>query len=122
MDTNNFSIPNSETTKYNYDVLIEQKGKDKITATLLGWQDFQTEGATKEEALDKLRQILNKRLQKTEIVSLEIELPQTKHPWMEFAGMYKDNPLFDEVLEDIQTNRQKIDQENQGQDTEVEEK
>jgi predicted RNase H-like HicB family nuclease len=106
MDTNTL------TNKHNYDVLIEQKGQNKVTATVLGWQDCQTEGATKEEALNKLRQILTTRLQQTEIVSLEIQLPQPEHPWSKFAGMYQNNPLFPEVLEDIKAYRQQLDRQN----------
>lgn len=101
---------NTPDSKHHYDVLIEQKGQDKVTATVLGWQECQTEAATKEEALTKLRQILTTRLQQTEIVSLEIELPQSEHPWMKFARMYQNNPLFPEVLEEIQAYRQEIDE------------
>ena len=103
---------NTPDNKHHYDVLIEQKGQDKVTATVLGWQECQTEAATKEEALTKLRQILTTRLQQTEIVSLEIELPQSEHPWMKFAQMYQNNPLFPEVLEEIQAYRQEIDAQN----------
>ncbi len=99
--------------KHSYDVLIEQKLEGEFIASVLGWQDCQVEAATKEEALNKLRQLLTKRLQNKEIVSLEIELPQTKHPWLKFAGMYQDNPLFPEVLADIAINRQSIDEERE---------
>ena len=111
MNTNTLNVPIDKGTKHNYDVLIEKKGENKVTATVLGWQDCQTEGRNKEEALNKLRQMLTTRLQQTEIVSLEIELPQREHPWIKFAGMYKDNPLFNEVLEDIQIYRKELDAE-----------
>ena len=117
MGTKILKINNSQSFKHNYDVLIEQKGKSKVIATVLGWQDCQTQGKTKEEAVTKLRQMLVERLEKREIISLEIEIPQKKeHPWMKFAGMYQDNPLFDEVLEDIEASRQQIDKDELKQD------
>lgn len=47
----------------------------------------------------------------TEIVSLESELPKPEHPWMKFAGMFKDDPDFEEVLADIATYRNELDEE-----------
>jgi hypothetical protein len=46
-------------------------------------------GATREEALAKLRAKIRTRLQNgSEVVGLEVG-PEP-HPWMEFAGMFKD--------------------------------
>jgi len=94
-----------------YDVLIENQQDSGVSATVLGLPDIKSFGATKEEALDKLIQLLQER--KPEIVTLEIELPQTEHPWMKFAGMHKDNPLFAEVLENIEAERSKMGLENE---------
>ena len=97
------TYPNNTAPKLNYDVLIENQ--------VLGLPDFKGSGVTKEEALEKLIQLLQER--KPEIVTLEIEPPQTEHPWMKFAGMHKDNPLFPEVLEYIEADRSQIDLENE---------
>ena len=51
-------------------------------------------GATRAEALAKLRAKIETRLKNgTEIVGLEVG--PKPHPWMEFAGMFKDDPYFD---------------------------
>jgi hypothetical protein len=42
---------------------------------------------------------------------LKIDAVQPDHPWMKFAGMFKDDPHFTEMLEDIQGYREEIDQE-----------
>ncbi len=98
----------SPATKHSYSVLIEQEPEGQISATLLGWQDCQTKGDTKQEALNKLHQLLTNRLQNTEIVSLEVEIPQSQHPLLKFAGMFQDDPDFEEVLTDIETYRREI--------------
>ena len=52
-------------------------------------------------------------MQNTEIVSLEIDLPKLEHPWMKFAGMFKDDPEFEEVLADIAAYRHELDLEQE---------
>jgi hypothetical protein len=46
----------------------------------------------------------------SEIVTLKIDITQPEHPWMQFAGMFKDDPQFTEMLDDIEAYRQEIDQ------------
>ena len=86
--------------KLTYDVLIESQADGTVKATLLSLPECQGLGATKEEALNNLIQLFQAR--KPEIVTLEIEPAKTEHPWLKFAGMHKDNPLFTESLEDIE--------------------
>lgn len=92
-----------------YDVLIENEQDGTVKATLLTLPDVKSSGATKEEALENLIQLFQER--KPEIVTLEIEPIETEHPWMKFAGMFKDDPLFDEVLEFIEADRRELDAE-----------
>ncbi|MEH2086456.1 hypothetical protein [Nostoc sp.] len=101
------TYPNNTVPKLNYDVLIENKPDGGVSATVLGLPDFKGSGVTKEEALEKLIQLLQER--KPEIVTLEIEPPQTEHPWMKFAGMFKDDPQFDEMLAYIEADRRELD-------------
>ncbi len=66
------------------------------------------EAPTREEALAKLQEALRDRLRNgAELVSLEA-LPQP-HPLDEFAGMFKDDPFFEEVLVIMAENRRKMD-------------
>jgi predicted RNase H-like HicB family nuclease len=65
------------------------------------------EGATREEAMANLKRQLKARLKNgTAIVALEVS--GEPHPLAEFAGMFKDDPYFDEVLEIMATNRRKM--------------
>jgi hypothetical protein len=56
---------------------------------------------------------LQARLEKAEIVTLEIDPPKAEHPWMKFAGMFKDDPQFDEMLAYIEADRREVDLENE---------
>ena len=66
-------------------------------------------GSTREEALAKLRAKIESRLKNgTEIVGLEVG-PQP-HPLAEFAGMFKDDPDFKDVLKIMAANRKRMDE------------
>ena len=95
--------------KLTYDVLIENQADSMVKATLLSLPECQGLGATKEEALNNLIQLFQAR--KPEIVTLEIEPVKTEHPWMKFAGMFEDDPYFDEVQEYIEEYRRELDAE-----------
>jgi hypothetical protein len=44
-----------------------------------------------------------------DVVSFDLPAEQAEHPWMKHAGMFKDDPLFDEVLEEIAIYRRELD-------------
>lgn len=92
--------------KLTYDVLIENQEDGTVKATLLSLPECQGLGANKEEALNNLIQLFQAR--KPEIVTLEIEPDKTEHPWMKFAGMFQDDPQFDEALEYIEEYRREL--------------
>lgn len=110
MNTSSLTLTPSNLPKLNYSVLIEEEEK-AYKATVWGLPDCQAFGTTREEALANVRQLLTARLAKAEIVSLEIDNPHFEHPWMKFAGMFKDDPDFDEVLSFIEADRRKLDAE-----------
>ena len=65
-------------------------------------------GSTREEALAKLRAKIQTRLKNgTELVGLEVG--SRPDPWMEFAGMFKDDPWLDDWKRSIEEYRQKVD-------------
>jgi hypothetical protein len=65
-------------------------------------------GATREEALAKLREKICSRLGRdSEMVGLEVPEP---HPWMKYAGMFKDDPLFDDWQKAIAEYRRKVNE------------
>src|SRR5690242_7695159 len=65
------------------------------------------EGATREEALQRLREVIKSRLADAECVSVEV--PTTDNPWLRLEGVYKDDPLFDEWQAAIAEYRRQVD-------------
>jgi predicted RNase H-like HicB family nuclease len=96
-------------TEQNYSILIETPKTGGYRATALGLPNCRAKGATREIALQNIRELLTIRLNQSEIVTLKIESPQSEHPWMQFAGMFQNDPQFEEVQADIQAYRQEIE-------------
>jgi hypothetical protein len=92
-------------------VLVQSNPEAGFTATVLGWPDFIVAGQTKEDALKKVKAELDRRFATGEIVSLNYEPVNGSHPWMKFAGMWKDDPTFDDFLAEIKAYREELDKE-----------
>ena len=94
-----------------YNAIVEDTGPGGYTASVLGWPDCAVKGATKDEALARLRQAIASRLSRVEIVPIEVDVPQNGHPLARFAGMFKDDELFDQFLLDMADYRREVDAE-----------
>jgi predicted RNase H-like HicB family nuclease len=65
-------------------------------------------GSTREEALAKLHAKIQARLEKgVELVGLEVG--PSPHPWMEFAGMFKDDPWIEDWVQSMAEYRQQVE-------------
>ena len=68
------------------------------------------EGATRNEAVDRLQMLLQDRLSNgVEIVAAEVPARLAENPWVKYAGMFKENSMFAEVLEIMKENRKNDD-------------
>jgi predicted RNase H-like HicB family nuclease len=112
MTTNLVKNTTDNLSTFNYSVLVEQK-EDGYQATVWGQPDLVVFAPTREEALKNLNELVDTRLQNVEIVTGVIEAPKSEHPWMKFAGMFKDDPMFDEVLAHIEEYRRELDAETE---------
>jgi len=91
-------------------VLIEPIAEDGFRAT--GGSPFEVtaQGATPKEALARLREAINHRMVGGSVlVPMEIDTTE-ENPWTAIAGMFRDEPLFDEWQEAIAQYRQKVDE------------
>lgn len=91
------------------EVLIEQLSSGDYSATLLGWPDTSARGTTEDEAVARLRQLAQERLQRGKIVTLDLASDEDANPWLSFAARFKDNPLLDDVNEAIAAYRRELD-------------
>lgn len=99
--------------KVNYEVGIKRLKNGKYQTFVLDYPSLKASANSKDEAIKKLSKRIQEFLQETEIIQLEIEINKPKDPWMKFAGMFKDDPQFDEFLQAIQDYRNEIDAEEE---------
>ncbi len=90
-------------------VLIEAVGTNGFCARSGDPLAFTTEGTTREETLQKLRELLEQRLAGGAEITL-LEVGPKNQPWLKWAGWLKDDPLFEEWQEAMAENRRREDE------------
>jgi predicted RNase H-like HicB family nuclease len=88
-----------------YKILLEQTADGQSSATVLELPDCHVIAATPQAAIDRVQERLSARLATAEIVSIQIPTPQPQNPWIEFAGIFKDDPDFAEIARSLRTER-----------------
>src|ERR1700723_2972197 len=89
-------------------ILVEPVGGNGFRACGGAPLPLSAEGATREEAIANLRKQVEDRLQQgAELVSLHVGQPS--HPWLEFAGMFKDDPWIEDWKQSVAEYRQKVE-------------
>ena len=66
------------------------------------------EGSAREEAVEKVRDELNKQLEQGKVVMIEVG-SNAENPWLKMAGIYENDPHFDLWQECIAKRRQQAD-------------
>ncbi|MBI3801998.1 MAG: hypothetical protein HY268_34145 [Deltaproteobacteria bacterium] len=93
-----------------YDVIL-RKQQNKYIARVRDWPEVMIEEETREAALTRIKQHLIAYLSQTpEVVSIELEpVEATENPWLQFAGMWADDPTWDDFVTEVATYRQEMD-------------
>jgi hypothetical protein len=90
-------------------VLVETHQDNEFLATVLGLPDCQARGQSYQEALDNVQKDIATRLSNAKIFSIEVNPDASENPWISYAGMFEEDEYFDELMEDIQADRQALD-------------
>ena len=70
---------------------------------------METEGASREEALQRLQELAQSRLAAGELVQVPLPNGDSGHSWMKFAGVWKDHPDFDQFQQNVAEFRRSLD-------------
>jgi hypothetical protein len=84
-------------------VLVESKNGHFI-ATVAGMPDCQAEGTTRDNAVEALRKSVRQHMDQGQLVFIELE-PKGVHA---LAGILKDDPWVDEILEETYQYRDEL--------------
>ncbi len=102
-------VLSSPPSQMSYMVSVEQKSSEHWSAQVLGWGDCHAEAESREAAVSQVKQALNDRLSRMDVIVVDIPVPVVEHSWMKYAGMFENDPLFDEVLDEIAEYRHQLD-------------
>ncbi len=92
-------------------VFIKNETDGTVSAMVLGLPEYRVESSDRQSAIAALQKLITARLIGAEVVSLEIEVSQKENPWLKMAGKYRDDPHFDQMLENIAEYRREKDAE-----------
>jgi hypothetical protein len=87
-------------------VQIGQEPDGRLTARVLGAPELQATAATAEEAVASLRARLQEEVNCGRLLAVELPL---RNPVMDLAGHARDDPEFEEYLEEIRRFREEVD-------------
>lgn len=82
-------------------VFVEKVGKKKYRASTSQPVPLETEGASQDEALERLYDLARKRLASGQLFQMNLPVGSATNPWQAFAGIWKDHPDFDAFLENV---------------------
>lgn len=89
-------------------ILVEQVQNNGYRARSGEPLALSADGETADEAITKLQALVAAKLQSGARL-LSMPLPPNDNPWLRGAGMFKDDPLFDEWQQEIADQRKAID-------------
>src|SRR5215475_14539102 len=103
-------------------LVILEKHNGAYTATVPALPGCCSQGVSEEEALHNIRAAIAETLARVTITTVEVEetpkevaIPpkgDSVHTWAKYAGMWKDDPSFDDFLAQIEADRRQLDSEN----------
>lgn len=90
-------------------LMVEKIEEGRSRARVLELPDCVVEAPSSEEAIEQLKQLVKERIAQTEFVSMDVEIShhiQAKNAWEKYAGIFKDDPYFAKVMEQMNAERQ----------------
>ncbi len=101
------SVDNAE--RINFHFLLEASSDGQILGTIAELPGCQVTATTQENAIVELQQMARDRVAKMTVVpfsvDVNVEVEQPENPWIEFMGMYKDDPVFAEIAAELRAER-----------------
>jgi hypothetical protein len=92
-------------------ILIEPIANGEFRATSGAPFSISAEGASRNEAMDRLRKEIDRRIEGGAVVTPLDVVTTEENPWLAAAGIFRDNRLFGEWQAAIEEYRRKVDEE-----------
>lgn len=98
-------------------VILQKQASNGFIARPVLWPDSVVHGATAEEALSRVQTLIQELLGKTQFVKVEVDAPeaQAANPWLARAGMFADDPTWDDFLQAMADYRRQLDDQQEAE-------
>jgi hypothetical protein len=90
-------------------VILEQVKDNGYRATAFAPVSLVAEGATRDEAVDRIRDMLREKLSGAEVIQVDVPVATSANPWLAVAGSWRNHPDVDQVTENIEEYRREAD-------------
>ena len=90
----------------NWNILLESQDDGFTLATVLEVPNLQIIDKTKQGAIEKVRQLLQERLAKAEIIQISLPKKTNENSLMKFAGIFENDSDFQEIMSEIRAERE----------------
>ncbi|MEZ4861022.1 MAG: hypothetical protein R3C14_06945 [Caldilineaceae bacterium] len=97
-----------------FDVILRKHPNNGYSARPVLWPDITVHGATQQEVLHRVQQLIRELLEQTQVVQVDVEAAEAveQNPWLAKAGMFQDDPTWDDFLEKMADYRRQLDVED----------
>lgn len=92
-----------------YQVFVQNPAERRFVASVMGMPTVRGEGVTEEEAIANAKAALESQLATGKFVTIELDLgaqPHTSAFSMQYAGIFADDPSFEDWMEKLALIRQ----------------
>ena len=98
-------LPSGLPAELKVTLLVETLASGKVAASVFEFPSCRIEAETRETALSQIRAIFLERLQHIEAIAWSVPIPVSKPAWIKFAGVFKDDSDFQDIMEAIRGER-----------------
>jgi predicted RNase H-like HicB family nuclease len=97
-----------------YQVFVQNPTDQIFMASVVGLPNVTANGITEKEAIDRLKGILDAQFKNGKLVTIDIDVPsesspKKSDPWITNAGIFRDDPTFDDFLAEMKAYRDEVD-------------
>lgn len=97
-----------------YQVFVQNPTERTFMASVVGLPNLTANGITEQEAIERLKSILDAQFKHGKLVTIDIDVPSDRFPepsdpWIANMGIFQDDPTFDDFLVEVNAYRNEID-------------
>src|SRR5262245_30557241 len=95
-----------------FDVILLKEANNGHLARPLMWPNVVAQGATEQEALDRVKKLIRDTFSAARLAQVEVGAPEEKvvHPWVENAGLFADDATWEDFQQAIADYRRQVDE------------